>query len=256
MPSIPEISIPNEAEEQLAERLEELEKLLQESESLRRRQFLVSGITLLLMLAVLAFFIIGLVFFFRTYPKRLLMQEVVDRNRLILGNPYHFGVNRKYDRKLIHYFLGETRRELQRRKPLLRQELRTAIRSLNAYARNELRKEFRTRLYRHLAAETKLYLKEKKLEPAARHLVQLRRMNLELSSAVTEEIFGDQETVGQEAFDLFQAEVQHLRETDLYRELSGEPLDTVEQRLLENLLECVVCRLHEWKSETGGPVHE
>ena len=256
MPSIPEISIPNEAEEQLAERLEELEKLLQESESLRRRQFLVSGITLLLMLAVLTFFIIGLVFFFRTYPKRLLMQEVVDRNRQILGNPYHFGVNRKYDRKLIHYFLGETRRELQRRKPLLRQELRTAIRSLNAYARKELRKEFRTRLYRHLAAETKLYLKEKKLEPAARHLVQLRRMNVELSSAVTEEIFGDQETVGREAFDLFQAEVQHLRETDLYRELSGEPLDTVEQRLLENLLECVVCRLHEWKSETGGPVHE
>ena len=168
MPSIPEISIQNEAEEQLAERLEELEKLLQESESLRRRQFLVSGITLLLMLAVLTFFIIGLVFFFRTYPKRLLMQEVVDRNRQILGNPYHFGVNRKYDRKLIHYFLGETRRELQRRKPLLRQELRTAIRSLNAYARNELRKEFRTRVYRHLAAETKLYLKEKKLEDAAR----------------------------------------------------------------------------------------
>ena len=256
MPPIPEISMQNEAEEQLAVRLDELEKLLQESESLRRRQFLISGITLLLMLAVLAFFIIGLVFFFRTYPKRLLMQEVVDRNRLILGNPYHFGVNRKYDRKLIHYFLGETRRELQRRQPLLRQELRTVIRSLNAYARNELRKEFRTRLYRHLAAETRLYLKGKKQEPAARHLVQLRRMNVELASAVTEEIFGDQETAGQDAFDLFQAEVQLLRETDLYRELSGEPLDTVEQRLLENLLECVVCRLHEWKSETGGPVHE
>ena len=98
MSAIPEISIQNEAEEQLAERLEELEKLLQESERLRRRQFLVSGITILLMLAVLFFFIIGLVFFFRTYPKRLLMQEVVGRNRLILGNPYHFGVNRKYDR--------------------------------------------------------------------------------------------------------------------------------------------------------------
>ena len=37
MSAIPEISIPNEAEEQLAERLEELEKLLQESESLRRQ---------------------------------------------------------------------------------------------------------------------------------------------------------------------------------------------------------------------------
>lgn len=256
MPSMPEISVQNEAEEQLAERLNELEKLLQESESLRRRQFLVSSCTVLLMLAVLTSFIIGLVFFFRTYPKRLLMQEVVDQNRLILGNPYHFGVNRRYDRKLIRYFIGETRRELQRRKPLLRQELRVVIRSLNAYARKELRKDFRNRLYKHLAAETRLYLQEKKAEPAARHLVQLRQMNVELATAITDAVFGDPDTAGQEAFDLFQAEAQLLRKTDLYRELSVEPLEMVEQRLLENLLECVVCRLNDWKTETGRPGHE
>lgn len=120
----------------------------------------------------------------------------------------------------------------------------------------ELRKDFRTRLYKHLAAETNRYLQEKKLEPAARHLVQLRRMNVELSAAVTDAVFGDPETAGQDAFDLFQAEVRHLRKTGLYRELSGEALDMVEQRMLENLLECVVCRLNDWKMETGGPDHE
>ncbi len=256
MPPIPEISVQNEADEQIVERLEELEKLLQEAERLRRRQFLVSACTVLLMLTVLTFFIIGLVFFFRTYPKRLLMQEVVDQNRQILGNPYHFGVNRKYDRKLIEYFRSEIQRELQRRKPMLRQELRIAVKSLNAYARKELRKDFRSRLYKHLASETRLYLQEKKLNPAARHLVQLRQMNVELSSAVTDAVFGNPETAGQEAFDLFQTETQHLRESGLYRELSGEPLDTVEQRLLETLMECVVCRLNDWKKETGGPDHE
>ena len=256
MPPIPEITDQNEIEDQIAARLDELEKLLQETESLRRRQFLVSCCTILLMLTVLTFFIIGLVFFFRTYPKRLLMQEVVDQNRLILGNPYHFGVNRKYDRKLIRYFCSEIRRELQHRKPMLRQELRIAVRSLSAYARQELRKDFRSRLYKHLAAETRLYLQEKKLNPAARQQVQLRQMNVELSAAVTDAVFGDPETAGREAFDLFQTETQHLRQTGLYRDLSGEPLDTVEQRLLENLLECVVCRLNDWKTETGGPVHE
>ena len=256
MPPIPEISVQNEADEQIAERLEELEKLLQEAERLRRRQFLVSACTVLLMLTVLTFFIIGLVFFFRTYPKRLLMQEVVDQNRLILGNPYHFGVNRKYDRKLIGYFCSEIQRVLQRRKPLLRQELRIAVRSLSAYAREELRKDFRSRLYKRLAAETRLYLREKKLNPAARHLVQLRHMNVELSAAVTDAVFGNPETAGREAFDLFQTEARDLRKTDLYRELSGEPLDTVEQRLLETLLECVVCRLNDWKKETGRPDHE
>lgn len=256
MPPIPEISVQSEAEFQIADRLDELEKLLQETENLRRRQFLVSGCTVLLMLTVLTFFIIGLVLFFRTYPKRLLMQEVVDQNRLILSNPYHFGVNRKYDRKLIEYFRSEVQRELQRRKPLLRQELRIAVRSLSVYAREELRKDFRRRLYKQLDTETRLYLQEKKWNPAARHLVQLRQMNVELSAAVTDAVFGNPETAGREAFDLFQAETQHLRKTDLYRELSGEPLDTVEQRLFENLLECVVCRLNDWKNETGGPAHE
>ena len=89
MVQIPGIIVQNEAEEQIADRLEELEKLFQEGERLRRRQILVFGCTVLLMLAVLTFFIIGLVTFFRAYPKRVLMQEVVNQNRLILSNPYH-----------------------------------------------------------------------------------------------------------------------------------------------------------------------
>ena len=255
MPPIPEITDRNEAEEQIAERLEELEKLLQEDEKLRRRQILVSSCTVLLMLAVLTVFVIGLTAFFRNYPKRLLMQEVVDQNRLILSDPYHFGVNRKFDRKLLLHFLGETRRELQRRKPVLRQELRSAVRSLNAYAL-ELRKDFRTRLYKHLAAETRLYLKEKKWDPDARCLLQLRRMNVELATMVTAAVFGDPETAGQGAFDLFRSEMNLLRNTDMYRELSAESLDLVEQRLLENLLECAVCRLKDRGTADGRPDHE
>ena len=256
MPPIPEIAVQNETEEQIADRLDELEKLLQESEKLRRMQFLISGGTILFMLLILTFFIIGMLTFFKTYPKRLLMQEVVDQNRLILSNPYHFGINRKYDRKLIQYFLSETNRELQHRKPLLRQELRTAIRSLNAYASTELRKDFQTRLYKHLTAETRLYLKEKNLKPDAGRVVQLQKMNVEMAAAVTDAVFGDPETADRESFKLFLSESQYLRQTDLYHELSGEPLDMVEQRLLENLLECVVCRLSDWKNANGGPDRE
>lgn len=256
MVQIPGIIVQNEAEEQIADRLEELEKLFQEGERLRRRQMLVFGCTVLLMLAVLTFFIIDLVTFFRTYPKRVLMQEVVNQNRLILSNPYHFGIDRRYDRKLIRNFISETQREIQRRKPLLRQELRTALRSLNAYASNELRLNFRDRLYTQLMAETKLYLKQKNLDPDARRLARLRQMNAGLASAVTDELFGNRDTAGQEAFKLFQSEMDHLRRTDLYRELAGEPLDIVEQRLLENLLECVICRLNDWKNENWRPGYE
>lgn len=256
MPPIPEITVQNETEEQVADRLNELENLLLEVEKLRRRQFLISSCTILLMLLILTFFIIGLFAFFQNYPKRLLMQDVVDQNRQILSNPYHFGFNRTYDRKLIQYFLSETNHELQRRKPLLRQELRNAIRSLNVYASNELRKNFRTRLYKYLAAETRLYLQEKNLKPDAARLVELQKMNVELTAAVADAVFGNPETAGRDAFRLFQSETHYLRQTDMYRELSGESLDMVEQRLLENLLECVVCRLNDWKNANGGPDRE
>jgi len=43
----------------------------------------------------------------------------------------------------------------------------------------------------------------------------------------------------------------------MYRELAGEPLDAVENRLYENLLECLVCRLNERKAfGEGGNLHE
>ena len=66
MPPIPEITVQNEAEEQIADRLNELENLLFEVEKLRRRQFLITGCTILLMLLILTFFIIGVFAFFKT----------------------------------------------------------------------------------------------------------------------------------------------------------------------------------------------
>ena len=238
----------NESEEQVAARLTELQNLLQEAETLRRKQFLVSACTVLLMLVILTCFIFGMTAYFRTYPKRQLMQEVVEQNRLILGNPYQFGANRQYDRKLIRHFLGQLQLEIRRRKPLLRKELSIAIRSLNAFAANELRADFRKLLYTYLTAQTREYLKEKKLTPDLRQINQLKSMNLELASAVTDAVFGSRETAAREAFELFQTESLRLRLSEMYRELKKEPLDMVEQRMLENLLECIVCRLNEAKA--------
>ena len=86
MAEIPEIIDLNETEEKVVKQLDELGQLVQEAEKLRRRQFLIAGVTVLLMLVILSFFIIQTVSFFRTYPKRLLMHEVVKQNRLILEN--------------------------------------------------------------------------------------------------------------------------------------------------------------------------
>jgi len=248
MAEIPEIIDRNKEEEKIVKQLDDLEQLVQEAEKLRRRQFLIAGVTVLLMLGILIFFIIATASFFRTYPKRLLMQEVVKQNRLILENPYHFGVNRDHDRNLIRYFINSMGKELQRRKPLVRLELRTEIRSLNEYVFSELRLKFRNQLYKRLSAKTRMYMKEKKLKLTASQFLQLRRMNVELANRIANAMFSGERKFAREAFRLYQAETAQLKQTEMYRELAGEPLDAVENRLYENLLECLVCRLNERKA--------
>lgn len=257
MADIPEIIDLNETEEKVAKQLGDLEQLVQDAERLRRRQFLVAGVTVLLMLVILFCFIVQTASFFRAYPKRLLMHEVVKQNRLILENPYHFGVNRNYDRNLVRHFTKSIRKELQRRKPLIRLELRTEIRSLNDYAFSELRMKFRNQLYQRLSAKTRMYMQEKKLELTAGQYLRLRRMNVELANRIAAAMFSGEKNLAAEAFRLYQTETALLKQTEMYRELAGEPLDAVENRLYENLLECLVCRFNERKaSDETGNRHE
>ena len=257
MAEIPEIIDRHEEEEKIVKQLDDLEQLVQEAEKLRRRQFLIAGVTVLLMLGILFFLIIATASFFRTYPKRLLMQEVVKQNRLILENPYHFGVNRNHDRNLVRHFIDSVGKELNRRKPLVRLELRTEIRSLNEYAFSELRLKFRNQLYKRLSAKTRMYMKEKNLKLTASQFQKLRRMNVELANRITGAMFCGEKKFAREAFRLYQTETAQLKQTEMYRELAGEPLDAVENRLYENLLECLVCRLNERKaSGERGTRHE
>ena len=253
MAGIPEIIDPNEEAAQISERLDELEKLMQESERLRRHQSMISLGTILLMLLILTLFILGLVNYFREYPKRQLMREVIHQNRIFLSDPYRFGYNPRYDQALVRHFTREMRREIRQRRPVLRQELRTKLQAMNHYAAHELKQIFRKSLYTLLAAETKQYLAERKVVPDARQQQMLQQLNEELAAAVADRLFGDSdEAIDQAArrsFELFRTETAHLRESESYRALASEPLEMVEQRMLEDLLECVLCRLNDVRGE-------
>ena len=258
MAGIPEIIDPNEEAEQISARLDDLEKLMQEAETLRRHQFLISLGTILLMLLILTLSIFGLVTYFRSYPKRQLMHEVIRQNRKILSDPYRFGYNPRHDQELVRHFTREMRREIRQRRPVLRQELRTELRAMNHYASHELKQFFQTRLYILLTAETNRYLAERKQEPDARQQRLLRQMNVELAAAVADRLFGDSERETDQAarrsFELFRTETEHLRKSESYQALTREPLEMVERRMLEDLLECLLCRLNDVRGDgVAGP---
>ena len=250
MAGLPEIIDRDEMEEQIAARLAELETLMHEAEKLRRRQILIAVCTVLLMLVILFAFIAGLAAYFRTYPKDLLVQEVVRQNRLILGNPYYVGIDRKYDRRLAQYFLSEMRRARQVQRPVLRHAVRSGIRSLQEFSETELRELFQNQLYARLNLETRRITAGTDFEHDSRRRQLRRQLNAALAAEITRRLFdGHQEALRQDTL-LFLRETEALRGSPLYRELAQEPLESVEERMFENLLECLVCRLNE--SKAGG----
>ncbi len=248
MAEIPEIADRNETDEQTLACLAELETLLQETEKLRFRQQLIFGSTILLMLAALTVFIIGMIDYFRSYPKDELMREVIKQDRLFLGNPYHFGANGKNDRRLVRYFQAEMKRELKNRRPVIRQSVRSGVRSLHDFSETELRSFFQNRLYVQLTAKAEQYAADKKYPLDPRKTLLLRQLNAALAAEVTARLFGRSSSSRQENYRLFRQETDILRQSPTYRELKQEPLEMVEERMLENLLECLVCRLNENKA--------
>ena len=248
MAGIPEIIDRDEMENQVAERLAELESLMQEAEKLRHRQVLIAACTVLLMLVILFLFIAGLAAYFSSYPKDLLVQEVVKQNRLILGNPYYIGINRKYDRRLAQYFLAEMRRERQIQRPVLRHAVRSWIRSLNEFSGTELREFFQNQLYARLNLETRRITAGTDFEQDGRRRSLRRQLNAALAAEITRRLFdGHQDALREDSL-LFRQETEALRRSSMYRELELEPLETVEEKMFENLLECLVCRLNEGKA--------
>ena len=248
MAEFPEIADRNETDEQTAACLAELETLLQETEKLRFRQQVIFGSTILLMLIALTVFILGMIDYFRSYPKEQLMREVIKQERLFLGNPYHFGINGNNDRRLVRYFLTEMKRELKNRRPVIRQSVRSGVRSLHDFSETELRRFFQNRLYVRLTAKAEQYAQDRKYPLDPRKTVLLRQLNAALAAEVTARLFDQSLRSRQENYRLFQQETDILRQSSIYRELEQEPMEMVEERMLENLLECIVCRLNETKA--------
>lgn len=249
MAEIPEIADPGEMDEQTVARLEELEALLRDSEKLRRWQMLISGGTILLMLLVLTVAIVGMIDYFRSYPQEQLMREIVRQNRRFLGgDPYRYGVDPGKDRELVRYFQAELKREMKTRRPILRQTVRSGVHSLHDFSETELRTFFRSRLFVQLTANAEQFAAEKNYHLDPRKIRLLRKLSATLASEITDRMFDRSTGSRRENLRLFQQEIEELRRSSIYRELGQEPLEMVEERMLENFLECLVCRLNENKA--------
>lgn len=241
-----EITDHEEESKLVEERIIELENLIEEAEQLRRKQFFISTASLLLMLIILTAFIIGLASYFNNYPKRTLMLEVLRNSRYVLSNPYLLEMRNGLDREIVPLFAEEFRKNLQKEISLLKQEIRVEVKSTLNYAQIPLRQKFQSHIRDILEENTRDYLAKNSLTPDKDQEVLLKQMNDKLAENITESAFAVIVPT-QEKLRFFREELEFLRNSKDYADLSTEPRDFIESRFIEDILEAVIYSLNESK---------
>ncbi|OQA87531.1 MAG: hypothetical protein BWY31_00699 [Lentisphaerae bacterium ADurb.Bin242] len=241
-----EITDVEEESQLVGERITELESLIAEAEQLRRKQFFISSASLLLMLIILTAFIIGLASYFKNYPKRTLMLEVLRNSRYALSNPYLLEMRHGLDRKIVPLFADEFKKNLQKELSLLKQEIRMEARSTVHYAQHNLRQNFRTRIRTLLEENTQDRLEKGNLTPDKNQESLLKQMNDKLADRITDSVFSVIMPTPEKLYALHE-ELEFLRNSRDYMDLSTEPRDFIESRLIEDTLETIIYSLNESK---------
>ena len=100
---------PEKEAAELNRRITELENLLLETENFRKKQFLISASSVLIILLILISFAIGMIGYFMSYPKKELMGELT-RNIKLSYTPAEL---REMGKGFQSRFLSTFRREAQ-----------------------------------------------------------------------------------------------------------------------------------------------
>lgn len=220
----------------LTEQIAELEKLLQKSESLRKKQFFVSACALLCMILVLTVAILNLATYLRNYPKKELMREVFHHARPLLYTSWNIRGDTPRERRILKQTSAELEKTLNAYMPRIRHAMRQSIHSLKRYSRTELRREFNRHLYTSLQIHASSLLQQKKIPSSSGTAEKIRTLNMELAQRITDKVFAALERSASDRMRIRQ-EINHLKNSRKMSRMKQEPSKLLEERLVTSFLE-------------------
>ena len=139
---------PEKEMEELDRKLTELENLVLETESFRKRQFLVSASCVLIILLILLSFAISMVGYFISYPKKELMGELTRNIRLSYTPAELRDMGKEVPVRFLSTFRKEAQNTFQREIPLLRREFKREFKKTLLHADVNFKKRLE-QLLRH-----------------------------------------------------------------------------------------------------------
>ena len=241
---------PEEEEKEIAAKLNELENLVLEAESFRKKQFCVSAAALLLILIIMALFLVGIAAYFKNYPKKQLMSELSRNTKSMFFSSDLRELGPKFTARFLNTLQKETRTAFNQEIPTLRRELRNELKLTIAYLNSDFKAQLEQKLKMQFEFQKEKFLErygadlsdekykelEKALDNANQTMLRHALSQFTLATRISPEMLLD-----------FQAELDMYRSMKEYSALKQEPREFIESRLLENLLEYGVYLLNESK---------
>ena len=126
---------PEKEAAELNRRITELENLLLETENFRKKQFLISASSVLIILLILISFAIGMIGYFMSYPKKELMGELTRNIKLSYTPAELREMGKGFQSRFLSTFRREAQNSFLHEIPSLRREFKHEFKKtiLNTY---------------------------------------------------------------------------------------------------------------------------
>ncbi len=245
---------PEKEAAELNRRITELENLLLETENFRKRQFLISASSVLIILLILISFAIGMIGYFMSYPKKELMGELTRNIKLSYTPAELREMGKGFQSRFLSTFRRKAQNSFQHEIPILRREFKHEFKKTVLHTDSNFKKRLE-QLLKHRLDLNKQELLERY---ASNRNIPRRELEKAIDAANEKLIHGvlqrftEQTFPAQTRLNDLNSDLEMFRTLPDYTALANEPRDFLESRLYENILEYTVYLLNESKGVSGN----
>ena len=245
---------PEKEAAELNRRITELENLLLETENFRKKQFLISASSVLIILLILISFAIGMIGYFMSYPKKELMGELTRNIKLSYTPAELREMGKGFQSRFLSTFRREAQNSFLHEIPSLRREFKHEFKKTILHTDSN----FKKRLEQLLKHRLDLHKQELLDRYASHRNIPRRELEKAIDSANETLIrsilqrFTEQTAPTLTRLNDLNADLEMFRTLPDYTALANEPRDFLESRLYENILEYTVYLLNESKGVSGN----
>ncbi|MCP3967678.1 MAG: hypothetical protein GY750_20670 [Lentisphaerae bacterium] len=236
--------------QEFIQKLNFIEEMVKKMDGIRKRQFFVTILGILVMLLVMAVFVISLTSFVQNYNAQQLLTEVKNNSHIITEGPE---LKRMLD-NVKKTFLPAYKKELaiafQAEMPKLQAQLSQTTKELELYLQNDLREKLLSRMEAALKKiEAEAIKKHPELNSVTLHDA-FAEVNKHFIENVTE-VLNKRIGAAKQHLAMLNQSFKAYKDTPEYKSLKGTDMDVIESNLVETLLELWIYHINPIKG--GSP---